>query len=675
MSQRKILVTSGLPYANGDLHLGHILEQIQTDIWARFQRLRGHECFYICGEDAHGTPIMLLAEKLGVTPKELVTTLQKKHLTDSQGFLIAFDEYGSTDTEQNKKYVVEIYQKLKTANAIFSKTIEQAFDPEKNLFLPDRFVKGDCPRCAAVEQYGDHCEQCGATYSPLELKNPRSVLSGATPIAKQSEHFFFDVGQFSTFLQDWLQHGNHVSTPIANKLQEWFTAGLQPWDISRDAPYFGFEIPDAPNQFFYVWLDAPVGYMSTFKTFCEKKQINFDEYWRQDDITELYHFVGKDIIYFHTLFWPALLKGADFRTPTAVYAHGYVTVEGEKMSKSRGTFIQAHTYLKHLPAEALRYYFAAKLNASTEDIDFNLEAFRQKVNADVVGKVVNIASRAASFIAKNFNHQLSDHLFDEKLFSHFALAADDIAAAYEQREYAKAMRLIMALADAANQMFDQEKPWQKIKQAEEALRVQAICTQALNHFMQLIIYLKPVLPDIAKKAEDFLNCDPFAWQDVHKPLLGCTIQNYQALFQRIEESQIMSVIEESKPAVSAESPANPVVAAEKNSETISIEDFAKVDLRIAKIVAAEAVPEANKLVRLQLDIGEERPRQVFAGIKASFAPEALIGKLTVMVANLAPRKMRFGLSEGMVVVASGAEGDQLYLIEPQSGAQPGMRVK
>jgi len=673
MSQRKILVTSGLPYANGDLHLGHILEQIQTDIWARFQRLRGNSCFYVCGEDAHGTPIMLLAEKLGVTPKSLVLEFQKKHLADSHGFLIAFDAYGSTDSPENEYFVTDIYEKLKSKKHIFSKTIEQAFDPEKNLFLPDRFVKGDCPRCGAPGQYGDHCEQCGATYSPLELNNARSVLSGVAPIAKQSEHYFFDLNYFAAFLQNWLHTNQHVSAPIANKLQEWLVSGLQAWDISRDAPYFGFKIPGSNNQFFYVWLDAPVGYIATFKNFADQNHITFDDYWHDDQKTELYHFVGKDIINFHALFWPALLEGSGFRTPSAVYAHGYLTVNGEKMSKSRGTFIQAKTYLKYLPAEALRYYFATKLNASIEDIDFNLENFRQKVNADVVGKVVNIASRAASFIAKNFNHQLSDYLFDEKLFTHFASASDEIACAYEQREYAKAMRLIMALADVANQMFDQMKPWQKIKQAAEASQVQAICTQALNHFMQLMIYLKPVLPDIALQAEDFLNCSPFTWQAVHKPLLGCVVQNYQPLFQRIEESQIMSVIEESKPATTSQ-PVAPQ-ATEKNPEYISIEDFAKVDLRIAKIIAAEAVPEANKLLKLQLDIGEEKPRQVFAGIKASFLPEDLIGKLTVMVANLAPRKMRFGVSEGMVVVASGPEGDQLYLIEPQTGAQVGMRVK
>lgn len=673
MSHRKILITSGLPYANGNLHLGHILEQIQTDIWARFQRLRGNSCFYICGEDAHGTPIMLLAEKLGVTPETLVAEFQKKHLADAQGFLIAFDAYGSTDSKENEYFVTDIYEKLQTKKHIFSKTIEQAFDPEKNLFLPDRFVKGDCPRCAAPGQYGDHCEQCGATYSPLELNNSRSVLSGATPIAKQSEHYFFDLSHFSEFLQQWLHTYQHVSAPIANKLQEWFVAGLQAWDISRDAPYFGFKIPGSNNQFFYVWLDAPVGYISTFKNFADQNHVAFDDYWHDDKTTEVYHFVGKDIINFHALFWPALLEGAGFRTPSAVYAHGYLTVNGEKMSKSRGTFIQAKTYLNHLPAEALRYYFATKLNATMEDIDFNLDSFRQKVNADVVGKVINIASRASSFIAKNFNHQLSDHLFDEKLFTHFARTSDEIACAYEQREYAKAMRLIMALADEANQMFDQTKPWQKIKHAAESEHVQAICTQALNHFMQLMVYLKPVLPEIAAQAEDFLNCPPFTWQTVHKPLLGSAIQNYQPLFQRIEEAQIMNVIEESKQAVASE-PTTPPVS-EKNAEAISIEEFAKVDLRIAKIVAAEAVPEANKLLRLQLDIGEEKPRQVFAGIKASFAPEELIGKLTVMVANLAPRKMRFGVSEGMVIVASGPEGDQLYLIEPQAGAQVGMRVK
>ncbi|MCD6047897.1 MAG: metG [Gammaproteobacteria bacterium] len=710
MAKRKILITTGLPYANGDLHLGHIIEQIQADIWARFQRLQGNTCYYVCGEDAHGTPVMLLAEKLGKTPEALIAEFKESHLRDSKGFLIQFDEYGSTHSESNRELVYDIYQKLKAAGHISTKTIEQAFDPVKNIFLPDRFVKGACPRCGAEDQYGDNCEACGATYSPMELKNPKSVLSGATPVSKASEHFFFEIAHFEGFLKQWLQTDQHVSTPIANKLQEWFEQGLQAWDISRDAPYFGFQIPDVQDKYFYVWLDAPVGYMSTFKKLCDPKcqpnvvpnteipvpgaanvchpavlelsaatALSFDEFWGNGSTAELRHFIGKDIVYFHSLFWPAMLHGAGFRTPSSIHVHGYLTVNGQKMSKSRGTFIQAKTYLKHLPPEALRYYFAAKLNDGIEDIDLNLEEFRQKVNSDIVGKVVNIASRAASFMAKHFNNQLSTKLADEKLFQHFADESKEIAQAYEARDFAKAMRLIMALADEANQMFDHAKPWAQIKVEGKAEEVHQVCSQVINHFMQLMVYLKPVLPEITNQAERFLAVNDLAWESAAQPLLNHAIHDYQALFQRIEEKEIMSIVEESKQAVQAEAPvaavASQPAAPVKEENFISIDDFMKVDLRIAKIISAEPVPEADKLIKLQLDIGEEKPRQVFAGIKAAFKPEDLIGKLTVMVANLAPRKMRFGMSEGMVIVASKPEGAQLYLIEPQTGAEPGMKVK
>ncbi len=665
MAIRQILVTTGLPYANGDLHLGHLIEQIQADIWARFQRLQGNECYYICGEDAHGTPVMLLAEKLGKTPEALIAEFHQRHLQDAQGFLVHFDAYGSTHTDANQLLVEDIYAKLKAQKHISTRNIEQAFDPIKNIFLPDRFVKGACPRCGAEDQYGDNCEQCGATYSPMELKNPRSVLSGATPVSKTSEHFFFDITHFEAFLKEWLGTSGHVSTAVANKLQEWFTQGLQAWDISRDAPYFGFKIPGTENKYFYVWMDAPVGYLSILKKAIPEK---FEAFWALTSKAEVYHFVGKDIFYFHTLFWPAMLKGGGFRTPSSVYVHGYLTVNGQKMSKSRGTFIKVNTYLKHLPPEALRYYFAAKLNGSVEDIDLNLEEFRQKVNSDVVGKVVNIASRAASFIAKYFNHQLSQQLWDAQAFQYFVKVGKEIAEAYEAREFAKAMRLIMTLADEANQMFDAAKPWVHIKVEGKNEEVHQVCSQALNHFMQLMVYLKPVLPKIAQEVEKFLNVPSLQWHAVEKPLLNHGIRDYQALFQRIEEANIMAVIEESKQEVT---PIMPVPA----QDFISIDDFSKIDLRVAKIVSAEAVEGADKLVKLQLDIGEGKPRQVFAGIKASFKPEDLVGKLTVMVANLAPRKMRFGVSEGMVIVASRPEGGQLFLIEPQPGAAPGMKVK
>lgn len=686
MSKRKILITTGLPYANGDLHLGHIIEQIQADIWARFQRLQGNTCYYICGEDAHGTPVMLLAEKVGKTPEALIAEFKENHQRDSRGFMVQFDEYGSTHTDVNREFVYGIYKQLKAAGHISSKTIEQAFDPDKNIFLPDRFVKGTCPKCGAEDQYGDNCEVCGATYSPMDLKNPKSVLSGATPVSKTSEHFFFEIAHFEEFLKQWLQADQHVSTPIANKLQEWFEQGLQAWDISRDAPYFGFQIPNVEGKFFYVWLDAPVGYMSTFKTFCDTQKIDFAEFWQSESATELRHFIGKDIVYFHSLFWPAMLQGSGFRAPSAIHVHGYLTVNGQKMSKSRGTFIQARSYLKYLPAEALRYYFASKLNDGIEDIDLNLEEFRQKVNSDIVGKVVNIASRAASFMAKHFQNTLAAKLYDEKLFQHFVTEGKEIAKAYETRDFAKAIRLIMALADEANQMFDHAKPWAQIKIEGKLDEVHQVCTQVLNHFMQLMVYLKPVLPEIVKNAEQFLGVSALEWRSVVQPLLSRHIHDYQALFQRLEEKEIMSVINESKGPADTVAPAAPSGNDEAKKVSlnndgpseqtfISIDDFMKVDLRIAKIVSAEPVLEADKLIKLQLDIGEEKPRQVFAGIKASFKPEDLVGKLTVMVANLAPRKMRFGISEGMVIVASKPEGAQLYLIEPQAGAEPGMKVK
>lgn len=671
---RQILVTTALPYANGDLHLGHILEQIQADIWVRFLKMQGHQSYLVSGDDAHGTAIMLLAEKRQISPEQLIEDIHARHSQDSIGFQIDFDQYHSTHSTDNEALVQHIYHGLQARGDIQSRTILQAFDPVKHLFLPDRFIKGTCPKCHAPDQYGDNCEQCGATYAPLDLIDAVSVLSGEKPIEKSSVHYFFELSHYSDFLQQWTQTAGHLQPAIANKLQEWFDKGLQAWDISRDAPYFGFPIPNTTDKFFYVWLDAPIGYMSSFKKLCEQKALNFDDFWRENSTAELYHFIGKDIVNFHTLFWPAMLKSAQFRLPTAVYTHGYLTVNNQKMSKSRGTFITAKSYLKHLAPEYLRYYFAAKLNASIEDIDLNLTDFRTRVNADLIGKVVNIASRAASFLNKHFDNRLSAHLDDPALFEQLKEASQPIASAYEQRDYSRAMRHIMELADSANQYIDQQKPWALIKQVEQFDKVHAICSQAINVFRLLILYLKPVLPVMASRAEHFLHIDPLTWQDAERPLCDHRIHVYQPLLQRLEEEAITAMQQDNQ-STQAPAPIPAPAAAPETDAFISIDDFMKVDLRIAKIVHAEAVPEAAKLIKLQLDIGEEKPRQVFAGIKAAFEPEALIGKYTVMVANLAPRKMRFGLSEGMVIVASKPEGDQLYLIEPQVGAEPGMKVK
>lgn len=671
---RQILVTTALPYANGDLHLGHILEQIQADIWVRFLKMQGHQSYLVSGDDAHGTAIMLLAEKLHLSPEQLIQDIHTRHTQDSLGFQIDFDQYHTTHSADNEALVQHIYQGLQDSGDIQSRTIQQAFDPVKQLFLPDRFIKGTCPKCQAADQYGDNCEQCGATYAPLDLIDAVSVLSGEKPIEKSSVHYFFELSRHSDFLRQWTQTAGHLQPAIANKLQEWFDKGLQAWDISRDAPYFGFPIPNTTDKYFYVWLDAPIGYMASFKKLCEQQSLNFDDFWREGANSELYHFIGKDIVNFHTLFWPAMLNSARFRLPTAVYTHGYLTVNNQKMSKSRGTFITAKSYLKHLAPEFLRYYFAAKLNASIEDIDLNLADFKTRVNADLIGKVVNIASRAASFLNKHFDNRLSATLDEPKLFEQLRDASDSIASAYEQRDYSRAMRHIMELADSANQYIDQQKPWALIKDASQHDKVQAICSQAINLFRLLILYLKPVLPIIAERVETFLQIQPLTWQDAKLPLLDHAIAVYQPLLQRLEEDAIEAMQQDNSTHQTPAAAPAPVLTPEAEA-FISIDDFMKVDLRIAKIVHAEAVPEAAKLIKLQLDIGETRPRQVFAGIKAAFDPETLIGKHTVMVANLAPRKMRFGLSEGMVIVASKPDGDQLYLIEPQAGAEPGMRVK
>lgn len=675
MSQqsRKILVTSALPYANGSIHLGHLLEHIQTDIWTRFQRMRGNQCFSVCADDAHGTPVMLRAQELGISPEQMVEQTRAEHHQDLQDFYVEYDNYYSTHSEENRQLSALIYNKLKQAGYITSRTISQLFDPEKNMFLPDRFVQGTCPKCQAEDQNGDSCDVCSATYSPTELKNPRSVVSGATPVLKDSEHYFFDLPQFESMLKNWLRSGA-IQQEMANKLEEWFEQGLQQWDISRDAPYFGFEIPDAPNKFFYVWVDAPVGYMASFKHYCDKQGVDFDSFWKTDSDAELYHFIGKDITYFHCLFWPAMLEGAGFRKPTGVNVHGFVTVNGAKMSKSRGTFIKGRTYLEHLNPEYLRYYFAAKLNDSVTDIDLNFEDFTQKVNSDLVGKVVNIASRCASFITKRFDGKLSDNLIEPELIAQFKAAADGIAEGFEQRKYNRAIRDIMALADKANQFIDANAPWVSIKDPAKQQFTHDVCSLGINLFRILVVYLKPVLPKLAEQAEAFLN-DSLTWDSAQTLLAGHAINKFKAMMQRVDMDKVNAMIEdskenlESKPAIAPDSP----LGKDPIADTIEFDDFAKVDLRIAQIVKAEHVEKADKLLRLELDLGGES-RQVFAGIKSAYQPEDLEGKLTVMVANLAPRKMRFGLSEGMVL-AAGPGGQDLWILEPHQGAQPGMKVK
>ncbi|CAJ1793236.1 Methionine--tRNA ligase [Aeromonas jandaei] len=670
-----MLVTCALPYANGSIHLGHMLEHIQADIWVRYQRMRGHQVHFICADDAHGTPIMLKAQQMGITPEEMIAAVSKEHQADFAGFNISFDNYHSTHSDENRELAELIYGRLKNGGFIKSRTISQLFDPEKSMFLPDRFVKGTCPKCKSPEQYGDNCDSCGATYSPTELIDPKSAVSGATPVMKDSEHFFFDLPQFEKWLAEWVRGSGAIQEEMANKMQEWFESGLQQWDITRDAPYFGFEIPGAPGKYFYVWLDAPIGYMASFKNLCNKRgDIDFDSYWKADSEAELYHFIGKDIAYFHCLFWPSMLEGANFRKPTKVNVHGYVTVNGAKMSKSKGTFIKASTYLNHLDPECLRYYYAAKLNSRIDDLDLNLEDFVQRVNADVVNKLVNLASRNAGFIAKRFGGKLAATCAEPELYAEFANARTAIAEAYESREFSRAIREIMALADKANRYVDDKAPWVIAKQEGADAELQAVCSVGINLFRVLMAYLKPVMPLLAERAEAFL-AETLSWDGIEMPLVDHTVAPFKALFSRIEPAKIEAMIEASKEDLAKEQAPKVTgpLADDPISETITYDDFAKIDLRVALIKKAEAVPEAEKLLKLQLDIGGET-RQVFAGIKSAYNPEDLEGKLTVMVANLAPRKMRFGMSEGMVL-AAGPGGKDLWILEPQEGAQPGMRVK
>jgi methionyl-tRNA synthetase len=671
---KKLLVTCALPYANGSIHLGHMLEHIQADIWVRYQRMRGNEVHFICADDAHGTPIMLKAQQMGIPPEEMIAEMSREHQQDFAGFGISYENYHSTHSQENRELSGVIYGRLKENGHIKRRTISQLYDPEKGMFLPDRFVKGTCPKCKSPDQYGDNCEVCGATYSPTELIDPKSVVSGATPEMRDSEHYFFDLPAFSDMLQAWTRSGA-LQEQVANKMQEWFESGLQQWDISRDAPYFGFEIPDAPGKYFYVWLDAPIGYMGSFKNLCDKRgDLDFDEFWRKDSTTELYHFIGKDIVYFHSLFWPAMLEGSDFRKPTSLFVHGYVTVNGAKMSKSRGTFIKAGTYLKHLDADCLRYYYAAKLSSRIDDIDLNLEDFVQRVNADIVNKVVNLASRNAGFINKRFAGQLADHLADPALYQTFVDAATSIAQAYASRETSRAIREIMALADLANRYVDEQAPWVVAKEEGRDADLQAICSMGINLFRVLMTYLKPVLPALTERAEAFLNCE-LSWDGIKQPLLGHQVSTFKALFNRIDLDKVNEMVNASKEdLVASQKVVSGPLADDPIQDSISFDDFAKVDMRIALIKSAEFVEGSDKLLKLQLDLGGES-RQIFSGIRSAYPdPSLLEGRLTIMVANLAPRKMRFGVSEGMVM-AAGPGGKEIFLLSPDSGAQPGMQVK
>lgn len=666
-ASRKLLVTAALPYANGSMHLGHVLEHVQTDIWVRFQRLRGHKVYAICGSDAHGTPIMLNAQKKGLSPESMVNAFREEHVRTLEGFGVIYDNFYTTHSAENEALAQHFFNTLKAKGDIELREIEQAFDPEKHLFLPDRYVKGECPRCGAVDQYGDSCEACGATYTPMDLKNPKSVLSGATPVAKKSTHYFFQLPHYEAVLEQWLS-SSALQPQLANKLREWFETGLSDWDISRDAPYFGFLIPGTTDKYFYVWLDAPMGYIASFQNFCARHpEIDFNEFWKTDTTTELYHFIGKDILYFHGLFWPALLSGVGYRLPTSLFTHGFLTVNGQKMSKSRGTFITALDYLSQAEADYLRYYLSAKLSDTAEDIDFQFDDFVTRVNSDLVGKFANIASRCSSFIHQYFEGNLAKKLWDEAQYQHFVEAGESIATLIEARQYAKAVREIMRLADEANRFVDHHKPWIMAKDIEQHEALHQICTQALNLFRLLCLYLKPILPTFIERAETFLKSGELDWKQPLAPLLSHCIEPFKPLISRIDKEKIekMSTHEPVQPSVNT---LEPPLAAE-----ISIDDFAKVDLRIVKIVNAESVPEADKLLKLTVDLGGQT-RTIFAGIKAAYEPQTLIGKHTVIVANLAPRKMRFGLSEGMVL-AAGPGGSDLWILEPHEGAEAGMKVK
>ncbi len=669
---RNILVTSALPNANGPIHLGHMYEHVQTDIWVRFQRMRGHQVVYVCADDTHGTATMIRAEEDGVAPEQLIEAVRRDHVSDFERFLVSHDNYYSTHSDENRHFSELIYERLQARGLIFTREVEQLYDPEKKLFLADRFVVGECPNCGAAGQYGDNCEVCGATYDATDLKNPKSVYSGATPELKASEHYFFDLPQYTDFLKKWTRSGA-VQPEIANKLAEWLDGGLKAWDISRDAPYFGFVIPGTTDKYFYVWMDAPIGYMASFQKFCDQRNdMQFDDFWQPESEYEVHHFIGKDIINFHALFWPAVLDGAGFRTPTRIHTHGFITVNGTKMSKSRGTFILANDYLDYLDPEYLRYYYATKLNGTADDVDINLEDFVQRVNSDLVGKVINIASRCAGFLVKGFDGKLADTMHDGELWQKFTAQSEAIAEYYEADDTSKAVREITALADLANQYIAQHEPWNLNKDPERREDVQLVCSQAINMFRVLAIYLKPILPEMAAKTEAFLQVEPLTWADAQTPLLGHTIAKFKAMLARMEMKTVDKLV-----AASAEAPSEATTAdgdaPAADDEFINIDDFAKVELKVAKIVAAELVDGADKLLQLTLDVGDHE-RQVFSGIREAYDPADLVGKLTVVVANLAPRKMRFGVSEGMVL-AAGPGGKDIFLLSPDSGAEPGMDVR
>ena len=681
---RKILVTSALPYANGSIHLGHMVEHIQTDVWVRFQKLRGHECYYCCADDTHGTPVMLAAQKQGIAPEDMIAKVREEHLADFTGFGIGYDNYYSTHSPENKQFSQDIYRALKANGKIESRVIEQLFDPEKQMFLPDRFVKGECPKCHAQDQYGDNCEVCGTTYSPTELINPYSAVSGAKPELRESEHFFFKLGECADFLKAWTSGNNphdgkpHLQPEALNKMKEWLGEGeettLSDWDISRDAPYFGFEIPDAPGKYFYVWLDAPVGYMASFKNLCDRIGIDFDEYFKADSQTEMYHFIGKDILYFHALFWPAMLHFSGHRAPTGVYAHGFLTVDGQKMSKSRGTFITAKSYLEQgLNPEWMRYYIAAKLNSKIEDIDLNLQDFISRVNSDLVGKYVNIAARASGFIAKRFEGRLKD-VADSELLAKLTAQSEAIAECYESREYAKALRDIMALADIVNEYVDANKPWELAKQEGQDARLHEVCSELINAFTMLTAYLAPVLPKVAENAAKFLNLEAITWANTRETLGEHAINKYEHLMQRVEQKQVDDLIEANKQSIAAAAPAAEESKYEKVAEQASFDDFMKIDMRVAKVLNCEAVEGSTKLLKFDLDFGFEK-RIIFSGIAASYPnPAELNGRMVIAVANFAPRKMaKFGVSEGMILSAATAEG-KLKLLDVDAGAQPGDKV-
>ena len=664
--KRKILVSSALPYANGSIHMGHLVEYIQTDIWVRFQKLRGHDCHYICAADAHGTPIMIKAREEGVSPEELVTTIAKKQHQDLLDFGVDFDNFHSTHSQENQELVERIYNSLEKAGYIYTKNIDQAYDTEEKMFLPDRFIQGTCPKCQAKSQYGDACENCGATYSPNELIEPISTLSKTKPIWKKSEHFFFKLSSLQNELIDWMKTAK-LHKNITNKLSEWFEMGLKDWDISRDDPYFGFKIPRTNNKYFYVWLDAPIGYLASFLNLCNKnKLLEFDDYFAKDSEHELYHFIGKDIVYFHTLFWPAVLQGANLRKPTSVFAHGFLTINGKKMSKSRGTFINAATYLSNLNPNYIRYYYAAKLGPSMEDIDMNMDDFVARVNSDLIGKLINIASRCSGFINKNFAGELSSELDDEKLFNTFSSASESIASHFEAREYSKAMKHIMLLADLANRYIEEKKPWLMIKNNDQTHEVQAVCTQGMNLFRLLMIYLTPVIPEIANKVKHLFDEEEWCWDNTKTPLLNTKIRKYKPLLTRVEKEKVDKMIEESKETTKTDN-------SKPKENYITIEDFLKVDLRVAQITNAKIVEGADTLLELSLDLGDSQ-RKVFAGIKSAYKIDDLLNKHVVVAANLAPRKMRFGISEGMVLAAGPGNSD-IFLLSVDNGAKPGMKIK